>query len=145
MPVTYARVGPAAVVRAAASYDAVLRWHCRTQTPGRRQCLRARSAEAGIDTSHFTRPGLRHTEALLRELVARSHGVDEVVRRLGISPVGGNQAHIGNRIAERVLDTTHFTAGPRRRTKGSTELRRVLGSPSAARASPSREVAPRVR
>ncbi|MFH8680005.1 HNH endonuclease [Streptomyces lydicus] len=133
MPVTYTRESLAAAARTASSYDDVLRWHGKTPTPGRRRYLRARLAEAGVDTSRFARPGVRHTEARLRAIVARSHSVAEVVRHLGISPVGGNQAHIGRRIAELGLDTTHFTAGPRRRTKTATRLRMQLGSPANGR------------
>lgn len=90
-------------------------------------------AGSHIDTRHFAAAGVRHTEARLRELVACSRSVAEVVRRLGISPVGGNQAHIGRRIAELRIDTSHFTAAPPRRTKIALRHRLALGSPSDGR------------
>lgn len=128
---TYERLAQA--VRVSSSYDEVIR-HCGgTPTRGSRRHLRARLAAAGIDTSHFTPPGVRHTEARLRELVACSHSVAEVVRRLGIAPVGGNQAHIGRRIAELGLDTAHFTTAHVRRPRPALRDRLVLGSPSDGR------------
>lgn len=61
-----------------------------------------------IDATHLEREGVRHTEARLREAVAASSSVKETVRRLGINPVGGNQAHIGRRIARLNIDISHF-------------------------------------
>ncbi|MEU2825503.1 MULTISPECIES: HNH endonuclease [unclassified Streptomyces] len=114
--------------------DAV-RWCGRTPTPGSRRYLRQKMSEAGIDTSHFADTWVRHTEETLRELVARSTSVAEVVRGLGISPVGGNQAHIGRRIAALRIDTSHFTATPPggRRPKGSAGDRLTLRTPSDGR------------
>lgn len=80
-------------------------------TPGSRRYLRERMAAAGIDISHLRTGRVRHTEARLRAAVAESDSVKEVVRRLGISQVGGNQAHIGHRIAALGIDTSHFTSG----------------------------------
>ncbi|MFI9261823.1 hypothetical protein ACIGT4_29575 [Streptomyces sioyaensis] len=145
MPAKYTRDRLAEAARASSSYDEVVRALGGTPTPGSRRYLRTKLLEAGIDTTHFAPAGVRHTEARLRELVTCSHSVAELVRCLGINPIGGNQAHIGRRIAELSLDTTHFTAGPCRRTKGSTELRRVLGSSSAERASRPQKVALRGR
>ncbi|MDX2674633.1 HNH endonuclease [Streptomyces sp. NRRL_ISP-5395] len=114
--------------------DAV-RWCGRTPTPGSRRYLRQKMAEAGISTSHFADTRVRHTEERLRELVARSTSVAEVVRRLGISPVGGNQAHIGRRITALRIDTSHFTAAPPggRRSKGSSGDLLTLRTPSDGR------------
>jgi hypothetical protein len=106
--------------------DAV-RWCGGTPTPGSRSYLRARMSEAEIDISHFVDTRVRHTEETLRELVACSRSVAEVVRRLGINPVGGNQAHIGRRIAALGIDTSHFLRAPRGRPKGT------LGNPLALR------------
>ncbi|MEW1750263.1 HNH endonuclease [Streptomyces angustmyceticus] len=133
MPVVYTREHLAEAAHASSSYDDAVRWFGRTPTPGRRQYLRARMREAGVDTTHFAPAGVRHTEARLCELVACSHSVAEVVRRLGISPVGGNQAHIGRRIAELGLDTGHFTAAPRRGPKAGIRHRLTLGSPADGR------------
>jgi hypothetical protein len=61
--------------------------------------------------------------------------VAEVVRRLGISPVGGNQAHIGRRLAQLGIDTSHFGghhAGVARGPGRSRELL-SLGAPEQGR------------
>ncbi|MCL6301815.1 HNH endonuclease [Streptomyces kronopolitis] len=129
----YTRERLVEAARASASYDEAVRWFGSAPTPGRRQYVRARMRDAGVDTTHFVPTGVRHTEAGLRALVARSHSVAEVVRRLGINPVGGNQAHIGRRIAELGIDTSHFTAVPRRRPTTGTRRRLVLGSPADGR------------
>ncbi|MFE0046676.1 HNH endonuclease signature motif containing protein [Streptomyces albireticuli] len=91
-------------------------------------------AELGVDTSHFATGRVRHTEATLRELVALSGSVVEVVRRLGIDPVGGNQAHIARRIAALGIDTSHFSTartGPKRAPRSLL----TMGSPSDGRVS----------
>ncbi|MFE6741290.1 HNH endonuclease [Streptomyces tubercidicus] len=133
MPVKYTPERLAEAARATRSFDDAVRWFGGTPTPGSRSYLRARMREAGVDTAHFAPPGVRHTEARLRELAACSHSIAEVVRRLGISPVGGNQAHIGRRIAELGIDTTHFAAPPRRHTKSTKRDRLVLGSAADGR------------
>ncbi|GAA2607975.1 HNH endonuclease [Streptomyces tubercidicus] len=133
MPVKYTPERLAEAARATRAFDDAVRWFGGTPTPGSRRYLRARMREAGVDTAHFAPPGVRHTEARLRELAACSHSIAEVVRRLGISPVGGNQAHIGRRIAELGIDTTHFAAPPRRHTKSTKRDRLVLGSPADGR------------
>lgn len=89
-------------------------------------------ADAGVDTSHFPTRWARHSEATLREIVAAATSVKEVVRRLGISPVGGNHTHISRRIAALNIDTSHFTVhrgGP----KGSRGNPLTLGSPETGR------------
>ncbi|MEU6080605.1 HNH endonuclease [Streptomyces sp. NPDC047108] len=122
--------------RASTTYDeAVL--HCGgSPTPGSRRYIRQKMTAAGIDTSHMASGRVRHTEARLRELVAEASSVAEVVRRLGISPVGGNQAHIGRRIAALGIDTSHFTSGTQRhrsRRRASRGARLSLGSPADGR------------
>lgn len=102
-----------------------VRWCGGTPTPGSRRYLRKKMADAGLDISHFAGPWVRHTERTLRELVACSTSVAEVVRKLGISPVGGNQAHIGRRIAALGIDTSHFTSvrpGGRRPKRSPRDL-----------------------
>ncbi|MEU8784655.1 HNH endonuclease [Streptomyces sp. NPDC048637] len=133
MPAKYTPERLAEAARASSSFDEAVRWFGGTPTPGSRRYLRARMREAGVDTTHFARPGVRHTEARLCELVARSHSIAEVVRRLGISPVGGNQAHIGRRIAELGIDTSHFTSARRQHPKAPAHDRLVLGSPADGR------------
>ncbi|MFD3979898.1 HNH endonuclease [Streptomyces griseus] len=114
--------------------DAV-RWCGGEPTPGSRRYLRKKMSDAGVDISHFATTRVRHTEDTLRELVALSTSVAEVVRRLGINPVGGNQAHIGRRIAVLGIDISHFApAGPGRRgTKASKDSSLVLRTPSEGR------------
>ncbi len=115
------------------SYEDVAR-HCGSiPTPGVRCYLSRRMAQERIDTSHFTSKAVRHDEATLREVVALSRSTAEVVRRIGIHPVGGNQAHIARRISELGIDTSHFTSGGRRRPKRPFADRLVLGSPSEGR------------
>ncbi|MFF3786519.1 HNH endonuclease [Streptomyces sp. NPDC001933] len=112
--------------------DAV-RWCGGAPTPGSRSYLRRKMAEAGVDISHFVDTSVRHTEEILRELVARSKSMAEVVRRLGISPVGGNQAHISRRVAKLGIDTSHFPRTSPRRPKGARGNPLTLGSSSDGR------------
>ncbi|MEU9195711.1 HNH endonuclease signature motif containing protein [Streptomyces hundungensis] len=98
--------------------DDAVRWCGGLPTPGSRRYLRQRMATAGIDISHFTTNQVRHTEERLREAVAASANVKDVVRHLGISQVGGNQTHISRRIAALGIDTSHFTRTRRGRPKG---------------------------
>lgn len=115
------------------SYDDVAR-HCGSApSPGVRCYISRRMAEEKIDTSHFTNKAVRHSEATLREVVALSRSTAEAVRRLGIHPVGGNQAHVARRIAELGIDTSHFTSVRPRRPKRPFADRLVLGTPAAGR------------
>ncbi|MFI8005297.1 HNH endonuclease [Streptomyces sp. NPDC086010] len=84
-------------------------------------------AEEGIDISHFADPRIRHTGRVLHDLAARSTSVAEVVRRLGINPVGGNHTHIGRRLAALGIDTSHFEPHSRARP------RRMPGKPLTLR------------
>ncbi|MBB5117742.1 HNH endonuclease [Streptomyces eurocidicus] len=133
MPVRYTYEMLVEAARASASYDEAVRRCGGTPTPGSRTYIRARMAELGVDTSHFTTGRVRHTEATLRELVALSGSVVEVVRRLGINPVGGNQAHIGRRIAALNIDTSHFSAVGRSGPKRPPRNVLTMGSPSDGR------------
>ncbi|GAA3371965.1 hypothetical protein GCM10020367_24950 [Streptomyces sannanensis] len=112
MGVRYTRELLAEAARETTNFDDAVRWCGGTPTPGSRRYLRDRMAEAGIDCSHFTTRRVRHTEEKLREAVAASTSIREVVRRLGISPVGGNHTHISRRIATRGMDTSPFTVRP---------------------------------
>ncbi|WP_327183301.1 HNH endonuclease [Streptomyces sp. NBC_01334] len=118
--------------RATTNWDDAVRWCGGTPTPGSRRYLRQKMADAGVDVSHFPTGWARHGEALLREVVAESSSIKEVVRRLGINPVGGNHAHISRRITTLAIDTSHFTVrrgGP----KGSRGNPLTLGSPDTGR------------
>jgi hypothetical protein len=87
--------------------------------------------EARVDVSHFPARWARHTEEALREVVAVSTSVKEVLRRLSISPVGGNHTHISRRIATLGIDTSHFvTPPPRSKSRGDLLS---LGTPQAGR------------
>ncbi|MGW3102525.1 HNH endonuclease signature motif containing protein [Streptomyces sp. NPDC001100] len=110
--------------------DDAVRWCGGLPTPGSRRYLRRKMAEADVDISHFATNQVRHTEERLRAAVAMSTSVNDVVRHLGISQVGGNQTHISRRIAALGIDTSHFLAVRRGRPKGS--LGSVLQLRSAA-------------
>src|SRR4051794_28393546 len=88
--------------------DEAVRWCGGRPTPGSRRYLREKMAEVGVDISHFATNQIRHTEERLRAAVAVSSSIKDVVRHLGISQVGGNQTHIGRRIAALGIDTSHF-------------------------------------
>ncbi|MFJ8018315.1 HNH endonuclease [Streptomyces sp. NPDC096339] len=118
MAVRYTRELLEAAARETNNWDDAVRWCGGTPTNGSRRYLRAKMREAGIDCSHFPTKWARHTEERLRHLVAESTSISEVVGRLGISNVGGNQAHIARRIAALGIDTSHFVAA-RRRPKGA--------------------------
>ncbi|WP_326697721.1 HNH endonuclease [Streptomyces sp. NBC_01754] len=133
MPVRYTRELLEEAARETTNCDDAVRWCGGIPTPGSRRYLRRKMAESGIDITHFADPRIRHTEAVLRELVARSMSVAEVVRRLGINPVGGNQAHIGRRIAALGIDTSHFLPAPRGRPKGALRDPLTLRTPADGR------------
>ncbi|MFE7126022.1 HNH endonuclease [Streptomyces sp. NPDC057617] len=133
MPARYTRELMEEAAQETTSFDEAVRWCGGTPTPGSRRYLRAKMAAEGIDTSHFRTRWVRHSDERLRELVACSKSVSEVVRRLGISPVGGNKAHIGRRIAALGVSTSHFIRAPRGRPKGALGNRLVLGSPADGR------------
>ncbi len=122
----------AQAARESTSWGEAVSWFGHEPTAGARAYLRQKMKRTGVDTSHFAPTGVRHTEARLRELVVTSQTVKEVVRKLGISPVGGNMAHIGRRIAELGIDTSHF-AQPKSSPKGARGPVLVLGSPDNGR------------
>ncbi|MFZ3497872.1 HNH endonuclease [Streptomyces sp. 5.8] len=118
MAVRYTRELLEAAARETSNWDDAVRWCGGTPSSGSRRYLRTKMREAEIDCSHFPTKWARHTAERLRELVAESTSISEVVSRLGISNVGGNQTHISRRIAALGIDTSHFVA-TRRRPKGS--------------------------
>ncbi|WP_064456831.1 HNH endonuclease signature motif containing protein [Streptomyces hygroscopicus] len=133
MPARYTYELLVETARSAKTIDEAIRRCGGEPTAGSRSYLRRKLAEAGIDASHLRTERVRHTETRLREVAARSSSVAEVVRRLGISPVGGNQAHIGRRLAAFSIDTSHFSPPAPRRPKRPTRDRLMLGSPSDGR------------
>ncbi|MFE2377272.1 HNH endonuclease [Streptomyces sp. NPDC059398] len=112
MPKRYTRELLAEAARRTSDWDDAVRWCGGTATPGSRRYLRGKMAEAGVDTSHFPDRWVRHTDARLREAVAASTSIREVLCQLGINPVGGNHTHIGRRIKASGIDTSHFTRRP---------------------------------
>ena len=127
MTVRYTRELLEEAARRTKHIDDAVRWCGGRPTPGSRRYLRRKMTEEGIDTSHFETRQIRHTEARLREAVAVSTSIKDVVRHLGISQVGGNQTHISRRIAKFGIDTSHFSPVRRGRAKGS------LGGPLCLR------------
>jgi hypothetical protein len=51
---------------------------------------------------------IKYTRELLEEAVKQSISVAGVLRLLGLRQAGGTQAHIGRRIREFGIDTSHF-------------------------------------
>ncbi|MFE2877103.1 HNH endonuclease [Streptomyces roseus] len=133
MAVRYTRELLEEAARATTNFHDAVRWCGGDPTPGTRRYVRAKMVEAGIDFSHFPAQWARHSEERLRELVAASASVREVISRLGISQVGGNHAHIGRRIAALGIDTSHFTTERKRRPKGSLGPALGLRAPEEGR------------
>ncbi|WP_308042310.1 HNH endonuclease signature motif containing protein [Streptomyces sp. 8L] len=121
------------VARTSTTWDEAVSRCGGVPTRDTRRHLRGRMAAEHIDTSHFPDSRVRHDEETLRRLVSESSSVAEVVRRLGISPVGGNHAHISRRIKALGLDTGHFAQTRRRRGTRTAETGLVLGSPADGR------------
>ncbi|MEU4094013.1 HNH endonuclease signature motif containing protein [Streptomyces sp. NPDC026673] len=78
-----------------------------------RSYLRERMRRLSVDTSHFEREGGRWTRHLLAEAVAASANMYEVLRHLGVEPVGGQHTHISRRVRGFGIDTSHFVTRPR--------------------------------
>jgi hypothetical protein len=74
-----------------------------------RRYIHTRMKSLGIDTSHFEREGIRWTREILEDAVSRSTNTCEVLRRLGLDPVGGHHTHISRRIRDLGIDTSHFS------------------------------------
>lgn len=78
---------------------------------GQRASIRRRLDRLNIDTSHFTTVVReKYSADLLREAVAASRSVNEVLDHLGIPRRGGSHAHISRRIKAAEIDTSHFLA-----------------------------------
>ncbi|MEU5213778.1 HNH endonuclease signature motif containing protein [Streptomyces sp. NPDC020742] len=105
-----------------------------------RRYLHDRMRSMGVDTSHFEREGVRWTKEVLEGAVAVSTNMCEVLRHLGLDPVGGHHTHISRRIKAYGIDTSHFQLPAqrgkpwRRRTpeallveQSTTQARRIPG------------------
>ncbi|MFD4026715.1 HNH endonuclease signature motif containing protein [Streptomyces sp. NPDC058576] len=90
------------------------------KSPTRRYLL-DRMRKLGVDTRHFEREGARWTEEVLQAAVASSTTMCEVLRRLDLEVVGGQHTHISRRVMALGIDTSHFSAPPR---KGEIRRRR---------------------
>jgi len=132
VPVRYTRELLEEAARETTNANDAVRWCGGTPTPGSRSYLRKKMAEWGVDISHFTTGRVHHSEARLREVVSQSTTIKEVLRRLDISPVGGNHTHISRRIRALNIDTAHFSPPPRR-PKGQPGNLLVLKTPLAGR------------
>ncbi|MDK1473774.1 HNH endonuclease [Streptomyces sp. 549] len=132
MPADYTRDALAAAVAEARTLSDVVAALGGKPTDGSRQYLRRLLKRWEIDTSHLEPDGVRHTASRLRQAVAASGSLTEVLRRLGLRPVGGNHRHIAQRVATLGIDTSHFAPGPRRGPRGGAD-RLVLGSPEGGR------------
>ncbi|GAA2600623.1 hypothetical protein GCM10010424_58860 [Streptomyces lienomycini] len=123
--------------RTTTNWDDAVRWCGGTPTPGSRRYLRQKMAEAGVDVTHFPTQWTRHSQETLRVAVAASTSVKDVLRHLGINPVGGNHTHISRRIATLDIDTSHFAGRPRNPRSPRGEML-TLRTPEAGRTPGSR-------
>ncbi|GGX65222.1 hypothetical protein GCM10010358_19480 [Streptomyces minutiscleroticus] len=96
------------------------------RSPTRRYVL-GRMRKLGVDISHFEREGAKWTREILEPVVARSTSVYEVLRRLGLDPVGGHHTNISRRIRTYGIDTSHFTPTVRTERQRHNQRRRSAG------------------
>ncbi|KUL54039.1 MULTISPECIES: HNH endonuclease [unclassified Streptomyces] len=122
MAIRYTRELLEEAAREAGTWDEAVRWCGGEPTRHSRRYVRQKMLEAGIDVSHFPAQWVRHTEESLRAAVAESRSVRDVVRRLGISNVGGNHTHISRRIARLGIDTSHFVSHAPRRASAAGDI-----------------------
>lgn len=90
-----------------------------------RNYIRERMKRMNVDTSHFAREGITWTKDVLEAAVAASTSVNEVLRRLGLDPVGGHHTHISRRIKAHEIDVSHFTSAIRTAGAKGTGRRRA--------------------
>ncbi|MFE9772928.1 HNH endonuclease signature motif containing protein [Streptomyces sp. NPDC005931] len=93
-------------------------------TSSTRQYVLRRMRRLGVDVSHFEHEGAKWTKAVLEPAVARSTSVNEVLRRLGLAPVGGHHTNISRRIKAYGIDTSHFTPVVRTERQRDNQRRR---------------------
>ncbi|WP_329299908.1 HNH endonuclease [Streptomyces sp. NBC_00659] len=91
----------------------------------RRHYIRGRMKKLGVNTSHFERDGVKWTREILEPVVAVSVSVNDVVRRLGLDPVGGHHSNIARRIKACGIDTSHFTPAVRTERMRYNQRRRT--------------------
>ncbi|MFK0255694.1 HNH endonuclease signature motif containing protein [Streptomyces sp. NPDC090445] len=107
---------------------------------GSRRYVRDLMRKFGIDISHFEREGVKWTKEVLSEAVAASTNMYEVLRRLGLAPVGGHHTHISSKVRAFGIDTSHFAPPTRTermrdngRRRSADEILREDRSPHASR------------
>ncbi|MFF3344916.1 HNH endonuclease signature motif containing protein [Streptomyces sp. NPDC002779] len=91
----------------------------------KRRYVHDRMKKLGIDVSHFEREGIKWTREILAPVVSRSVSVNEVLRHLGLDPVGGHHTHISRRIKAYGIDTSHFTPTVRTERQRHNQRRRT--------------------
>ncbi|KES07143.1 HNH endonuclease [Streptomyces toyocaensis] len=91
----------------------------------KRRYVLDRMRKLGVDVSRFEREGAKWTREILEPVVAASTSANEVLRRLGLDPVGGHHTNISRRIKAYGLDTSHFTAQVRTERQRYNQRRRA--------------------
>ncbi|WP_422758797.1 hypothetical protein [Paenarthrobacter sp. C1] len=125
-------------VRSATSYSGVLR---NLGLRGKEtKSLKRHITRLELSTEHF-KPVRSYSDEQLKEAVAASLTVSEVLRRLGMTPRGGSHAHVSKRIQRMGLDNSHFVGSQRgpvdgvswnRKTPADILVRKPAGSPRTA-------------
>ncbi|WP_282083494.1 HNH endonuclease signature motif containing protein [Streptomyces tendae] len=91
----------------------------------KRRYIFDRMRKLGVDVSHFEREGAKWTREVLEPVIAVSTSVNEVLRRLGLDPVGGHHTNISRRIKAYGIDTSHFTSVVRTERQRHNRRRRT--------------------
>ncbi|MFC9686698.1 HNH endonuclease signature motif containing protein [Streptomyces sp. NPDC056948] len=91
----------------------------------KRRYVLDRMKKLGVDVSHFQREGAKWTREILGPVVAESTSVNQVLRRLGLEPVGGHHTNISRRIKAYDIDTSHFTPVARTERQRYNQRRRT--------------------
>ncbi|MCW1094304.1 HNH endonuclease [Streptomyces sp. RS2] len=91
----------------------------------KRRYISDRMRKLGVDVSHFEREGAKWTREVLEPVIAASTSVNEVLRRLGLDPVGGHHTNISRRIKAYGIDTSHFTSVVRTERQRHNRRRRT--------------------
>ncbi|NEC38834.1 HNH endonuclease signature motif containing protein [Streptomyces rubrogriseus] len=91
----------------------------------KRRYILDRMRKLGVDVSHFRREGAKWTREILEPVVAESVSVNDVLRRLGLDPVGGHHTNISRRIRAYGIDTSHFTSAVRTERQRHNQRRRA--------------------
>ncbi|MEU4978980.1 HNH endonuclease signature motif containing protein [Streptomyces sp. NPDC021969] len=91
----------------------------------KRRYIFDRMRKLDVDVSHFEREGAKWTREVLEPVIAASTSVNEVLRRLGLDPVGGHHTNISRRIKAYGIDTSHFTSVVRTERQRHNRRRRT--------------------